>query len=163
MLVALHEPDLLLPSQRQGWGDAAGFVYHGSQFPASYQGSFFFADYSQNWIKRLTFDGGGHVNGVYNFEPIDGTPDGPTGDVVYLTEGPDGALYYVDLGFSDTTHTAGISKIRRIRFINGGNQPPIAVAAADAELGARAVDREFLQRRLVGSGRTTAHVLVDVW
>jgi glucose/arabinose dehydrogenase/PKD repeat protein len=114
---------------------AAGFVYHGSQFPSSYRGDFFFADYAQNWIKRLTFDTSGAVNGVYNVEPIDGTPDGPTGDVVYLTEGPDGALYYVDLGYSDTTNTAGISKIRRIRFINGGNQPPIAVAAATPSSG----------------------------
>src|SRR4029453_19307206 len=95
---------------------AAGFVYHGSQFPSSYRGSFFFADYAQNWIKRLTFDTSGTVNGVYNVEPIDGTTDGPTGDVVYLTEGPDGALYYVDLGYSDTTNTPAISKIRRVRF-----------------------------------------------
>ena len=33
-----------------------GFVYHGTQFPSSYQGSYFFADYTQNWIKRMTFD-----------------------------------------------------------------------------------------------------------
>ena len=33
-----------------------GFVYHGTQFPSGYQGSYFFADYAQNWIKRLTFD-----------------------------------------------------------------------------------------------------------
>ena len=33
-----------------------GFVYHGTQFPSGYQGSYFFADYTQNWIKRLTFD-----------------------------------------------------------------------------------------------------------
>ena len=30
-----------------------GFVYRGTQFPASYQGSYFFADYTQNWIRRL--------------------------------------------------------------------------------------------------------------
>ena len=113
----------------------AGFVYHGSQFPSAYQGSFFFADYAQNWIKRLTLDAAGNVTGAYNFEPIDGAADGPTGDIVYMTEGPDGALYYVDLGYSDTTDTAGISKIRRIRFINGGNQPPVAVAAANPTSG----------------------------
>ena len=107
----------------------AGFVYHGTQFPSSYVGSFFFADYAQNWIKRLTFDANGHVTGVFNFEPTDGAPDGPTGDVVYLAEGPDGALYYVDLGYSDTTSTAGISKIRRIRYV-GSNQPPIVSASA---------------------------------
>ena len=67
-----------------------GFVYHGTQFPSSYQGNYFFADYTQNWIRRLTFDGNGNVNGVFNFEPADGSVDGPYGDIVYLTEGPDG-------------------------------------------------------------------------
>ena len=80
-----------------------GFVYHGTQFPSSYQGSYFFADYAQNWIKRLTFDANGNVSGVFNFEPANGAADGPYGDIVYLTEGPEGALYYVDLGYSDTT------------------------------------------------------------
>ena len=93
-----------------------GFVYRGSQFPAGMQGDYFFADYAQNWIKRLTFDANGNVTGVFNFEPADGQPDGPTGDIVYLTEGPDGALYYIDLGYSDTTGTFGVSKIRRIRY-----------------------------------------------
>ena len=50
-----------------------GFVYHGTQFPSSYQGSYFFADYTQNWIKRMTFDASGNVTGVFNFEPIDGS------------------------------------------------------------------------------------------
>ena len=105
-----------------------GFVYHGTQFPASYQGSYFFADYAQNWIRRLTFDANGNVNGVFNFEPADGTVDGPYGDIVYLTEGPDGALYYVDLGYSDITGTFGVSKIRRIRYVAvepaAGRRPP---------------------------------------
>ena len=85
--------------------------------PAAYQGSYFFADYAQNSIKRLTFDANGNVNGVFNFEPADGALDGPNGDIVYLTEGPEGALYYVDLGVSDTTGTFGVSKIRRISFV----------------------------------------------
>jgi glucose/arabinose dehydrogenase len=107
----------------------AGFVYHGTQFPSSYQGSFFFADYTQNWIKRLTFDANGNVTGVFNFEPADGSVDGPYGDIVYLTEGPDGALYYVDLGYSDISGTFGVSKIRRIEFIQS-DLPPVAVASA---------------------------------
>jgi glucose/arabinose dehydrogenase len=107
-----------------------GFVYRGNQFPAQYYGSYFFADYSQNWIKRLSLDpADGHVTGVFNFEPADGAPDGPTGDIVQLCEGPDGALYYVDLGYSDTTGQVGVSKIRRIRYIPT-NQPPTAVASA---------------------------------
>src|SRR6185312_10905889 len=124
-------------SYPQSGRDAAitgGFVYHGTQFPTDYQGSYFYADYAQNWIKRLTFDANGNVNGVYNFVPPDGTPDGPTGDIVYLTQGPDGALYYIDLGVSDTTGVTGISKIHRISFA-GANQPPVAQASANPTTG----------------------------
>ena len=101
---------------------------------AAYQGSYFFADYTQNWIKRLTFDASGNVTGVFNFEPADGSVDGPYGDIVYLTEGPDGALYYVDLGYSDISGTFGVSKIRRIRYVQS-NQAPVAVASAQPDLG----------------------------
>ncbi len=107
----------------------AGFVYRGTQFPSQYQGNFFFGDYAQNWIKRLLFGSGGNVTEVANFEPPDGALDGPTGDIVYMAQGPDGALYYVDLGFSDVTNVTGISKIRRISFA-AGNAPPIALASA---------------------------------
>jgi glucose/arabinose dehydrogenase/PKD repeat protein len=111
-----------------------GFVYHGTQFPVGYQGSYFFADYTQNWIKRLTFDAQGNVNGVFDFEPPDGASDGPYGDIVYLTEGPDGALYYVDLGYSDVGGSFGISKIRRIRYVPS-NLPPTAMASANPTQG----------------------------
>ena len=36
---------------------------------------------------------------------------------MYLTEGPDGALYYVDIGYSDISGTFGVSKIRRISYV----------------------------------------------
>jgi glucose/arabinose dehydrogenase len=111
-----------------------GFVYRGSQFPSEYVGSYFFADYTQNWIRRLTFDANGNVSGVFNFEPIDGSVDGPYGDIVYLTEGPDGALYYVDLGYSDISGTLGVSKIRRIRF-SGANQAPVVSVSANPTAG----------------------------
>ena len=113
----------------------SGFVYHGNQFPSAYQGSFFFADYTQNWIKRLTFDANGNVNGLFNFEPPDGSLDGPYGDIVSLTEGTDGALYYVDIGYDDNTGQLTQSKIRRIRFVTAGNQPPTAASSADTTSG----------------------------
>ncbi len=111
-----------------------GFIYRGSQFPAQYYGNYFFGDYTQNWIRRLTFDASGNVNGKFNFEPANGSVDGPYGDIVYLTEGPDGALYYVDLGYSDTTGQTGVSKIRRIRFIPD-NLPPTALSTASPTAG----------------------------
>ena len=111
-----------------------GFVYHGTQFPSSMQGNYFFADYARRWIKRLTFDANGNVSGVFNFEPISGNPNESAGDVVYLTEGPDGALYYVDLGYSDITGTFGVSKIRRIRYLQS-NQAPVPIASANPTSG----------------------------
>jgi glucose/arabinose dehydrogenase/PKD repeat protein len=119
-----------------------GFVYHGTAFPASYQGSYFFADYTQNWIRRLTFDASGNVSGVFNFEPPDGSADGPYGDIVDLAEGPDGALYYVDLGYSDIGGTFGVSKIRRIKYVQS-NQSPVAVASANPISGPTPLDVSF--------------------
>jgi glucose/arabinose dehydrogenase len=127
---AYTAPAYYYPHNGRDAAITGGFVYHGSQFPASYQGSYFFADYTQNWIRRLTFDANGNVNGVFNFEPADGSVDGPYGDIVYLTEGPEGALYYIDLGYSDISGTFGVSKIRRISYIQSSNQPPVASASA---------------------------------
>jgi glucose/arabinose dehydrogenase/PKD repeat protein len=107
----------------------SGFVYRGTQFPSAYYGSYFFGDYAQNWIKRATLDTNGRPNAVFNFEPPNGALDGPTGDIVYLTEGPEGALYYIDLGWSDVTGAETISKIRRISYIQS-NQPPVVVSSA---------------------------------
>ena len=136
-----------------------GFVYHGTQFPSSYQGSYFFADYAQNWIKRLTFDASGNVNGVFNFEPLDGSADGPYGDIVYLTEGPDGALYYIDLGYSDTSGTFGVSKIRRIRY-SSGNQAPIAVGSANPTAGPAPLAVSFSS---AGSSDPEGQTLTYAW
>jgi glucose/arabinose dehydrogenase/PKD repeat protein/fibronectin type 3 domain-containing protein len=109
-----------------------GFVYHGTQFPSGMRGNYFFADYSGRWIKRMAFDSNGNFNGVFNFEPVTG--NNSAGDIVYLTEGPDGALYYLDLGYADTTGTYGVSKLRRIRYLPS-NQAPVALASADETTG----------------------------
>lgn len=102
-----------------------GFVYHGNQFPAAFQGSYFFGDYTQHWIKRATFDANGNVQSVTDFEPTPGA-----GDIVFLTEGPDGALYYIDLGYSGIDpQPTGPSTIKRIKYVTS-NQSPSAIAAA---------------------------------
>jgi glucose/arabinose dehydrogenase/PKD repeat protein len=113
----------------------AGFVYRGSQFPEEYVGSFLYADYTQNWIRRLTFDADGNVGGSQFFLPADAAADGPYGDIVHLTQGPDGALYYTDLGFSDIGGTVGVSKIRRVSYTPPGDQPPVVAASASPPFG----------------------------
>jgi glucose/arabinose dehydrogenase len=131
---AVTDPIYSYPHNGRDASITGGFIYRGNQFPSEYYGNYFFADYAQNWIRRLTFDAGGNVSGVFNFEPLDGSVDGPYGDIVHLSEGPDGALYYVDLGYSDVTGASGVSKIRRIRYVQS-NQPPVAVAAANPSSG----------------------------
>jgi len=131
---AFTSPLFAYPHNGRDASITGGFIYRGTQFPPDHRGNYFYADYAQNWIKRLTLDPNGNVTGSFNFEPPDGTPDGPFGDIVYLGQGPDDALYYVDLGFSDTTGQTGISKIRRIRFISS-NQPPAVAASAQPTSG----------------------------
>ncbi len=107
----------------------------------------------------MTFDASGNVNGVFNFEPMDGSVDGPYGDIVYLTEGPDGALYYIDLGYSDISGTFGVSKIRRIRYLSG-NQAPIAVAAANPTAGPAPLAVSFSS---AGSSDPEGQTLTYAW
>ena len=103
-----------------------GFVYRGSAFPSGFQGSYFFGDYTQHFIKRMTFDANGGVASVTDFEPAPGA-----GDVVSLTEGPDGALYFIDLGYSGIDpQPTGPSSIKRIRYV-ASNQTPSAIASAN--------------------------------
>jgi glucose/arabinose dehydrogenase len=111
-----------------------GFVYRGSQFPSEYYGSYFFADYVQNTIGRLTFDAQGNVADVVNFWPADGGLDQLLpGDPVKLVQGPDGSLYYVDLGFNDQ-HVPNDAAIRRIRYVVN-NLPPVVAASANPASG----------------------------
>ncbi len=112
-----------------------GFVYRGSQFPTAYQGNYFFADYAQNWLKRITLDAAGQVTGVYNFLPLDGSLDDPAiGDPVQLLSGADGSLYYLDLSFDEQAHALNPGTLRRVRFTGTGNHAPtVAIAATPSQ------------------------------
>jgi glucose/arabinose dehydrogenase len=110
-----------------------GFVYRANRFPSSYQGVYFFGDYAQNWIKYLTFDANGNVTGAVAFEPQNGVPDGPYGNITDLKQGPDGSLYYVDYNY-DPQGLATPGQIRRIRY-TAGNQPPVVAASANPRSG----------------------------
>lgn len=98
-------------------------------FPAEHQGSYFYGDYVNNWIRRLTFDENSNVMSDFPFWPDDGSFDGPWGDIVDMAEGPDGALYYTDVDISvEGEFRQGT--IRRISFVpSGSNQPPTITLA----------------------------------
>ena len=91
-----------------------GPFYTGTVYPQQYRDSFFFGDYSGNFIKRVVFDSEHRPVSVQPFATGVESP-------VSLTLGPDGMIYYLSF-------TTG--EIRRIRY-NG----PVAKAAATPTFG----------------------------
>jgi glucose/arabinose dehydrogenase len=90
----------------------------GGLYPAAYQGGVFFADYSRNciWFIPKGANGQPDTSAIQTFVAGAANP-------VELQIGPNGDLFYVDLG----TGTDG--SIRRITA-TGANQPPTAVIQA---------------------------------
>ena len=109
-------------------------VYRGTAFPASHRGNLFYGDYAQSWIRRLVLAADGSVTQDLPFEPPDGSPDGPTGYVVDLDVGPDGALYYVDIGGG---------AVHRVSYFTGDQPPTIASVTASPTNGAPPLTVQF--------------------
>jgi PKD repeat protein len=99
----------------------AGPIYRGTNFPAAYGGSLFFADFNRDTMWRLF--------GAPVQVPVMGTDVADNGAAyggpVQIILGPDGTLYYV------TIRGDGSSQIRRIRYTSAGNRPPTAKIVAD--------------------------------
>ena len=96
-----------------------GVVYRATAFPEQYRGAYFFSDYVLGFIRYLTLTPNNAVQSVNEFSPA-------AGNVVHITVGPDGALYFVDIG------TGGI---HRVQFGSGNNSAPVAKASADKKFG----------------------------
>ncbi len=100
----------------------AGFFETGANFPAQYQGLFFYGDYGHGFIRTLQVDANDNLvpNSDQQFlaEPAG---DGP----VAIYQGPDGYLYYIAIN---------VSQVRRIRYIEP-NSPPSVQASSDVTNG----------------------------
>ncbi len=66
-----------------------GFFYTGTAFPPSYRGAYFYGDWEKSWLRILHFDAAGRLIGKP--VPFATGASGP----VSITEGLDGALYYL--------------------------------------------------------------------
>ena len=86
-----------------GCAITGGTFYNPSvqQFPPEYQGDYFFADFCQNWIKKLELSNNSvtHFGTAVASNPVD-LDVGPDGSLYYLTRGGSGSIYKV-------TYTAG--------------------------------------------------------
>ncbi|MEK7649372.1 MAG: PQQ-dependent sugar dehydrogenase [Patescibacteria group bacterium] len=94
-----------------------GTFYTGTEFPAEYQGSFFFSDYGRNEMRTLRLDDLNNLVPDSNkiFSQQVATP-------VDITMGPDGHLYYVSI-YPD--------EIVRVRY-SSDNHAPTAKISTDA-------------------------------
>jgi len=95
-----------------------GPIYRGGMFPPAYQGSLFFGDYAQGFIKRAQLDESGNVTAVHDF-------DLTAGSVVDLKVAPDGSLYYLN-------YYPG--ELYRVTY-NTTSHVPVAAASADVNKG----------------------------
>src|SRR4051812_10234441 len=91
-----------------------GVFYTGGQFPASYDGAYFFGDYVAGWIRYLQLNGSNAVTGQGGFAT---NADGP----VAIEVGPDGKLYYLAIN---------VGQLRRIGFTQNDQAPSIVVSAS---------------------------------
>jgi glucose/arabinose dehydrogenase len=106
-----------------------GVVYDALIYPAAYQGRYFFADYSADWLYYGQLDASGVLQNVQLF----GTS---MGGLVDLELGPDGSLYYAAFN---------VGEVRRIRYTLAA---PNAVASAKPASGLPPL---FVQFSSVGS------------
>jgi glucose/arabinose dehydrogenase len=113
-----------------------GFVYRGTQFPTAYRGAYFFGDYTHNYIRYLTLDANGNSTGVNFFDPTTSSfgTEANQGDPVAMAMGPDGSIYYVDIGPFQTT---GTGKIHKLTY-TAANQPPNVQSSANPTSGTAA-------------------------
>ncbi len=83
-----------------------GDWYHGTAYPAEYQGAYFFADSTDNWVKYLAPNGSGGYT-VRDFASGD-----LTSGIVHLIAGPDSNLYWVSITDRDGLPTPLHAAIR---------------------------------------------------
>ncbi|MEO8069499.1 MAG: PKD domain-containing protein [Flavobacteriales bacterium] len=102
-----------------GSASVGGTWLTGIGWPLGYQNVYFNADYAGAWIRRFTFNADNGPVSVASFGDI-------LGPVVFITEGPDHALWYIRYD----TYT-----IRKIAPIGVTNLPPAAVAQQNVQYG----------------------------
>jgi glucose/arabinose dehydrogenase len=119
-------------THQEGCAITGGAFYRGTEFPKEYQGNYFFADYCNQWIKRLLPDG----------TEADFVTEGPK-SVADLEVSPDGILYY--LLYSRSTQEEGYvtdGAVYKIQFASA-NRTPKAVASARPTSGIAPLEVSF--------------------
>ena len=96
-----------------------GISYHGNSFPAEFNGAYFYGDFVLGFIRYLKLNSSNAVISDNEFSP-------DAGSVVHMTQGSNGAIYYVLIGES---------QIRKIQFGSGNNSTPVVRVTSSARSG----------------------------
>jgi len=106
--------NLSFPTGTTGATSIGGAFYTGTKYPATYQGRYFYGDYSAEFIKALVVDADDDYVSQSNFASS-------MGGIVDIGYNPnDQYLYYIDIN---------TGSVLRIRHVDGdANNPPIASA-----------------------------------
>jgi glucose/arabinose dehydrogenase len=120
------DPIHAYPHAGQSAAITGGPIYRDDLFPADYNGSLFFGDYAQGWIKRAKLDGNGNATSVEDF-------DLQAGSVVDMKIAPDGSMYYI-------TYYPGA--LYRVGF-NTTSHEPVASASSDVTKGTEPLTVQF--------------------
>ena len=138
---SISEVGVPLFSYQHGGDTAAingGVIYRGDRFPEEYQGAYFYADSTRDFVRYLKFNPDGSLlanptpeaTNLLNPDTLSFPFDlSPQGRIVAIEEGPDGALYYVSFtdagGAFGQSNPAVLGALRRYVFDGGNTRPEV--------------------------------------
>lgn len=108
-----------------------GVWYTGTTYPAEYQNTYFAADFASGWLKSIAMGPGERPIEVKKFM------ESGRAMVCMATDPVSGDLFYMDFDAN------GDARLRRIKYVAGTNQPPVAVASATPVYGTPPLTVQF--------------------
>ncbi len=112
---AYNHADKVVPGESCTTGSSAisGLAFYtGTSFPAAYRDALFFSDYSRNCI-WVMYKGANGLPDPTTRQTFAAAANGP----VWLTQGPDGALYYADLAGGTVRRIAAANNAPTARIV----------------------------------------------
>jgi len=99
----------------QGASITGGVFLTSTNYPAEFQGSYYFGDFVRKWIKRLVVSADNRLLQVADF--------GPAVHPVDFAQGPDGNLYYLSYSTFETPESGSVRVIRYLAALSALNLP----------------------------------------
>jgi glucose/arabinose dehydrogenase len=110
-----------------GGAIVGGLFYGGTSYPSEYAGTYFYGDFTQNFIKRLAIDANGTVTGEEDFITDAGGP-------VAFGEDASHDVYYLSIYTGE---------LRRIEYVGIDNRPPVPALSVTPTSGPVPLDVSF--------------------